>query len=136
MLVDTNVLSQVTRPNGDLGVLDWIEANFGSIQVPALVVSELVFGAHAHPDPEQRRRLLAATDALLLRCKSKFVAFDESDALLHGQLSGEAARAGRTLPARDSMIAAMAIIRNLPVATRNVKDFEGLGLTLINPWKP
>lgn len=134
MLVDTNVLSQLTRPNGDRNVIDWIAANFEAMSVPPVVASELLFGAYKQADPDQRRRLIAVTEALLARCDGRFVALDVRDAMLHGRLSGEAARLGWTRPASDSMVAAMAIMRGLPVATRNLKHFEGLGLTLIDPW--
>ena len=136
MLVDTNVLSQLTRPNGDTKVIAWIDDHFNQLLIPSLVASELVFGAYKQSDVNLRRRIVAATEALMKRCEGKFVAFNEEDAMLHGRLSGAAARTGRTLPPSDSMIAAMAIIRELPVATRNVKHFQGLGLTLINPWEP
>ena len=134
MLVDTNVLSQVTRPNGDPKVIDWIGANFDRLMIPSLVASELLYGAHKQADRRQRERLIAATETLLRRCEGKIVAFEAADAMLHGRLSGEAARAGGTRPASDSMIAAMAVIRELPVATRNVRHFAGLGLTIVDPW--
>lgn len=135
MLVDTNVLSQITRPKGDTSVIAWIAENFDRMLIPSIVASELLYGAHKQADPVQRQRLIATTETLLLRCAGKFVAFDAEDAMLHGRITGEAARTGKTRPARDSMMAAMAVIRRLPVVTRNVRDFEGLGLTLVNPWK-
>ena len=135
MLVDTNVLSQVTRPSGDPGVIGWIAEHFHELIVPAPVVSELVFGAYKQRDPIQRERLIAVTQALLERCRGKIVPFDEADAELHGRLLGDGVRLGRTLPAGDAMIAAMALLRDLPVVTRNARHFRPVGVRVIDPWQ-
>jgi len=135
MLVDANVLSQMTRRSGDAEVIAWIDRHFDRLLVPAVVASELLFGAHKLADAAQRNQLVPATDALLLRCAGKFVSFDIADATLRGCLMGEAARLGHTRPSGDTMIAAMAVNRGLAVATRNVRHFQGLDLEIINPWK-
>lgn len=49
-----------------------------------------------------------------------------------GQLQ---AQAGRPLPAIDSLLAATALQHNLTLVTRNVRDFVGLGVSLVNPWQ-
>lgn len=134
MLIDTNVLSQLTRPRGDAGVIEWIGDNFDRLSVPSPVVSELVFGAHRQADPVQRGRLISVTYALLERCRGKIIAFDDGDAELHGRLTGDAVRLGRTLPASDAMVAAMALLRDMPVVTRNVRHFSPIGVMVIDPW--
>ena len=45
------------------------------------------------------------------------------------------ASAGRPVPAIDSLLAATALVHGLSMVTRNAKDFESLGLEVINPWK-
>ena len=135
MLVDTNVLSQLTRRHGDEGVKRWIDANFDDLLVPAIVISELMYGAYKNADPAQRGQLIDVTTALILDLAGKIEPFGAEDAQLHGRLTGESARAGKSLPASDSMVLAMAITRGVPVATRNLKHFEGFGLELIDPWR-
>ena len=51
-----------------------------------------------------------------------------------GVLEGQSQLKGTPLNTADGMIAATALEQNLTVVTRNVKDFGGLGVTLINPW--
>lgn len=94
----------------------------------------MLYGVHKLADPSQRERLASATDAILNRFSDRIVPFEPEDAFLHGRLTGELERRGRTLPASDSVIAAMALTRGLTVATRNIRHFDGLGLTLIDPW--
>jgi hypothetical protein len=135
ILIDTNVLSQPTRPHGSDIVIRWIDSHFNDLLVPTLVVSELLFGAHRLADLEQRTRLHLAHEALLIRFAGRFVDFDLAAARLHGQLSGEAARMGRTLSPSDSMLAAIALTRGLRVATRNVQHFAPTGVAVVNPWE-
>ena len=49
-------------------------------------------------------------------------------------LVAQGARAGRPLPTVDSLVAATALAYDLTIVTRNTRDFEGIGLTLVNPW--
>lgn len=134
ILVDTNVLSQPLRPDGDAGVVAWIDRHFDELRVPTLVVSELVYGAHKLHDPEQRERLALRIDLLLGRFGDRFVAFDLAAARRHGRIAGECQRAGRQLTPVDGRIAAMALELGAVVATRNVSDFAPTGVEIIDPW--
>jgi predicted nucleic acid-binding protein len=51
-----------------------------------------------------------------------------------GWMAGESKLKGRPLKVEDGLIAATALEHGLTVVTRNVKDFEGLGVTILNPW--
>ena len=55
-------------------------------------------------------------------------------ALVWGDLMGFAKRSGRGLSSMDGLIGATALAHELSLATRNTKDFEGLGINLMNPW--
>jgi predicted nucleic acid-binding protein len=64
--------------------------------------------------------------------KDRVIALDTEVLLEWGKLR---ARAGRTMPALDSLIAAAAITHHMTLVTRNVKDFRDIeGINLINPW--
>lgn len=134
ILVDTNVLSQPLRPDGDTGVVAWIDRYYTDIRVPTLVVSELIYGAHMLHDRQQRDRLALRIDLLLARFANRFVTFDLAAARRHGQIAGECQRVGRRLTPVDGRIAAMAIELEASVATRNVSDFAPTGVAVIDPW--
>lgn len=65
----------------------------------------------------------------------RMLPFDESAADAFGEVAAERRRIGRPISTADAQIAAIALVRGAMVATRNVRDFEGVGLTLINPWE-
>lgn len=134
ILGDTNLFSQLTRAAGDKPAVDWIDARSDDLWMPAIVVAELLSGGHRHPDPVQRGRLLARTDALLTRMSARILPYEEADARRHGELAGSLARRGVALSVPDGMIAAMGLMRGATVATRNVRDFAETGVEVVNPW--
>jgi len=133
IIVNTNVLSQVIRPDGDLRVVRWIDDHLTQLYLPTLSVSELLFGGHSLRDPVQRKTMLARMDVLLTRFGGRFLAFDMAAARIHARVAGDCRRGGHTLTPVDGRIAAIAIEREFPVATRNVKDFAPTGVRVINP---
>jgi predicted nucleic acid-binding protein len=60
---------------------------------------------------------------------------DSDIAIACGTVMARQRKAGRTVDVMDSLIAATALQHDLTLATRNISDFENLGLTLINPWE-
>lgn len=134
ILIDTNVLSQTTRAHGSGKIIGWIDQHFEQLLVPVFAASEMLYGVHKLADPAQRDRLARATDAILKRFEGRIVPFEAEDAFLHGRLTGEMERRGRTLSPSDSVMAAIALTRGLTIATRNIRHFDGLGLDLIDPW--
>jgi len=60
----------------------------------------------------------------------------QPEVITWGELTGRLARAGRPLPALDSLIAALALHHGCTLATRNTDDFMGTGVPVYNPWQP
>ena len=87
-------------------------------------------------DEGRKREALAEWLArdLPLRFERRVLPVDGSVALAWGDLMGMAKRSGRGLSSMDGLIAATAIAQDLILATRNTKDFDGLGIKLFNPW--
>lgn len=73
-------------------------------------------------------------DFIIPRFWSRIIPIDGAVALVWGELIAKCSKTGRNLPSIDSLIAASALAHNLQVVTRNIKDFEGLNIKLINPW--
>ena len=134
IVIDTNVLSQPMRANGEQRVIDWLRDNFEHVAIPVLALAEIVYGIELIEDYDRRIQLVNALATIRQRFEDRFVPFDIAAAEAHGWLQARMKRQGGRLPEIDSQIAAIAISRNAKVATRNVRDFSRTGLELINPW--
>ena len=132
-LVDTNVLSELRRKQPDTHVAQWFSTRpAGTLYLSVLTLGEIRKGVEAMSDQNRRLSLLdwLETD-LPAFFEGRILPVDHSVAELWGRMQ---AKAGRPLPAIDSLLAATAQRHGLMLVTRNVRDMEGLGVSLINPW--
>lgn len=135
-LLDTNVFSELPRRAPDAHVLRWISAcREDELFVSSISIGELIRGVFKPRDAAQREALAVwAGLEIPRRFDGRVVAFDRAAGALWGRLMGEADRQGRPRPAIDMQVAAISLSQNLTLVTRNTRDFDGLGLRLINPW--
>lgn len=136
LLLDTNVLSEVTKPRPDIRVLEWLDGlDEDRAFISVVSIAEIRRGV-ALMDNGRKRDALAEWLAqdLPQRFERRVIPVDEPVALAWGDLMGAAKRSGRGMSSMDGLIAATAIARQLTLATRNIKDFEGLGIELFDPW--
>jgi predicted nucleic acid-binding protein len=132
-LLDTNVLSELRRKTPDAGVSAWFaQRPSASLYLSVLTLGELRKGIDGLSDANRRMLL---TDWVQTELAAFFLGrvltIDAQVADRWGQLL---ASAGRPLPAIDSLLAATALVHGLRMVTRNTRDFEGLGVEVINPW--
>jgi predicted nucleic acid-binding protein len=136
LLLDTNVLSEVTRPVPEARVLEWLDRlDEDRAFISVISIAEIRRGV-ALMDVGRKRDALAewlATD-LPGRFENRVIAVNEPIALAWGDLMGLAKRSGRGFSSMDGLIAATAIVHDLTIATRNTKDFEGFGIEIVDPW--
>lgn len=137
IVLDTNVISEVSKLDPDPNVADWLRrADPLELYLCAPVVAELSFGGHVLKLRNGSDRYLTALDALLSGgYGERFLGFDRAAALHFGRICAERAGIGRPLPVVDAMIAAICLAHGATLATRNVRDFDLPGLTLINPFE-
>lgn len=135
ILVDTNVLSELMRPRQDANVLAWTDRNTNEIGIPAQVLSELVYGIERVQSWDRQIMLRNGLALLLIRFGDRVVPFDREAAESYGWLRAKLESEGKPGAILDNQIAAIAVARQVAVATRNVKHFERTGVTLINPWE-
>ena len=136
LLLDTNVISELVRPRPDPKVLAFIhESDEDRIFVSAVTWAELSRGIALLPDGTKRQRLAnwLETD-LRERFASRILNIDAQVADRWGLVMAEAQRKGRRLGVIDGFLAATAHCHGLALVTRNVAEFDDLGLPLINPW--
>jgi predicted nucleic acid-binding protein len=131
ILVDTNVLSETTRKVPSRAVLSWLSRH-AVVGLSAISVMEFQTGVDAAP-PIKRTGLVSWLDELLSSGAVIVLPVDEAVARLAGRL--RASRHRSPPPLEDLLIAATALSRGAVLATRNVRDFAGLGVTLVNPWE-
>ncbi len=133
IVLDTNVLSEPLRAQPNPVVLRWLSANSTSITT-AISVGEVLSGAVRLREGSRKASLLDAIHRAI-EGASEVLPYDESAARIFADLHETRRRSGRPLATEDGMIAAICLSRGAALATRNTKDFEGLGLDLVNPWK-
>ncbi len=128
VLVDTNVISELTRRDPNPGVLSWADS-VSSVLVSAVTIEEIYFGLARKPNhriQEWIERFFAED------CRICPVTFEI--ARCSGVLRGGLAARGRQRTQADMLIAATAQVNQLPLVTRNARDFDGCGVALLDPF--
>jgi predicted nucleic acid-binding protein len=135
IFLDTNVISETMKPKPDRLVLHWIERNGPSLHLSTVVLAEILFGIHKIRSSGRPLRWKQAITRWRRQLNHRIAAFDADSADLYGQMMGAAKLRGATLDIADGMIAAIALRHKAALATRNTRHFEGLGLTIVDPWQ-
>lgn len=135
ILLDTNVLSELTRPYPSARVAAWLENNEPMLALPTITLAELRYGVARLPDGKRKSSLLRFWEATRDRFRGRMFAFDERAAEIYGDMVAEAEKRGQRLNIADAQIAAIALVHRMSVATRDISDFEASGVTVVNPWQ-
>lgn len=136
VLLDTNVLSELLRAQPHSGVVAWMAAQpANSLFVSTVTQAEMLLGAHLLPAGKRRLQLEQALHAMFREdFAGHLLPFDSAAAADYAVVVAARRREGAPLSQFDAQIAAIAVSHRLSVATRNVRDFEGCGLAVVNPW--
>jgi len=137
-LLDTNIPSELMRTAPDRRVKDWVYGqDTTSLYLSAVTIGELRKGFAILPDGKRRSQLEEWFERNLLPLfAGRILPLTQEVAAQWGQLDARRHLNGRPLNTADGMIAATALEHGLTLVTRNVKDFEGLGVSILNPWEP
>ncbi len=129
VLADTNVISEFVKSNPDAHVMHWL-TSVHRLAISAVTLEEAHFGLAWQPNT----RKLALFNSLVEKMHAVY-AISPSIAQRGGALRGQFQAQGITRSAPDMLIAATAIEHQLILATRNVRDFMGCGVQVINPFE-
>jgi len=136
ILLDTNVISELVRPDPAPAVLRWFD-RLGAepLALSAVTVAELSYGLCALPEGKRRRALERAVRGMLEdEFAGRILPFDAAAAEIYGLLAARHRQVGRAVGQSDLMIAATALVADAVLATRNGKDFALTGVTLVDPF--
>jgi toxin FitB len=139
IVLDTNVVSELAKPEADARVVAWADAqSIFDLYTTAISEAEILYGLSIMPTGRRRdalqQAMAAAFSALL---SGRVLPFDRMAARWYATLACEYRQRGRPVGRPDLQIAAIARARNADaIATRNLRDFADCGVPLVNPWAP
>lgn len=136
-LLDTNVVSEWTKPQPNAGVVEWLaQVDEEEVFLSVVTFAELRHGIERLPVGARRRRLDEwLRSELPLRFEERIIGIDGAIADEWGRVVARREARGRPIHAMDALIAASAQVHDLTVVTRNTADFQGSVKSLLNPWK-
>ena len=132
-LLDTNVISELTRDDPDSRVARFLNDE-GDLWLSSVVVYEMEYGLATLPQGRRAARLRALQANILAAFAGRLLSLDQSGARWAAEFRAQARRAGRTVDVGDALIAGTAKAHDLAIATRNIRDFEGMDIHIVNPW--
>ena len=136
-MLDTNVLSELLRAAPDPAVVAWVRAQpKGSLVVTSVTEAEMRLGVRLLPTGKRREALDKEVAAMFAEdFAGRIRPFDTVAVPGYVDIVWKRRAAGRPISQFDAQIAAIALCHGDKLATRNVSDFEGCGLALIDPWQ-
>ena len=135
-ILDTNVVSELMKERTNADVLAWLDSQTTeTLFVTTVTEAEIRTGIAVLPEGERRRMLADAAERVFSAFfDGRILAFDSIAAQFYALIAAERRAEGRPISQADCQIAAIARSRDITVATRNVSDFEGCGIEVLDPW--
>ncbi len=131
-LVDANVLSEVTRPEPQPAVVQWLRKHERDIVVTPIVLGEIEYGIGLTTSIRKRKELERWFAEGMRRLR--VIDLDTDTASIWAALLVRLRKKGKAMPVKDSLIAASALQHQLTIVTRNISDFQNAGVSLFNPF--
>jgi toxin FitB len=136
-LLDTCVISELVSKKPNSNVVEFVDAlDTDDIYLSVITIGEIIKGIEKLPKSKRKQELHTwLREDLLARFSGKTIPIDNDVITEWGLLTARLELAGTPMPAIDSLIAASALTYAFALVTRNVGDFEGSGVEILNPWR-
>lgn len=136
IILDTNIISEMMRPQPNPNVIRWLNQQFSTdLFMSTISIAEIEYGLYVLPQGKRKQQLQSRFLQFIAQAfQYRVVDFDEKAAKYYGKIMGEGKLNGRPVSVPDGQIAAIALSNHAAIATRNIKDFEYCGALLINPF--
>jgi predicted nucleic acid-binding protein len=136
IILDTNVVSEAMRMPSSSPVAEWLKPRpIASLLITAVTVAEILHGIELLPAGRRRMNLEDQFGRFLsMGFRNRILVFNADAAEAYAKIRAIRHRRGRPITPLDAMIGAIASATGSELATRNMADFEGCGVTVINPW--
>jgi predicted nucleic acid-binding protein len=136
IILDTNVLSEVMKPAPSVRVLEWLATESAlSVFTTTVAMAEILYRIELLPKGRRRAALASAAEAMFEEdFADRILPFDSDAAREFPKIAAARRVSGHPIAQFDAQIAAIARSRGAAIATRNTGDFEGCGVTVLNPW--
>ena len=137
IVLDTNVVSELMRPRPSAEVVRWLAAQSAiALHTTSVTEAEIFLGIESLPAGKRRAGMLESAQQMFeVEFGRRILPFDSRAAKEYARIAAERRRAGRPISQFDAQIASIAAGARAALATRNVTDFEGCGVRLVNPWE-
>jgi predicted nucleic acid-binding protein len=138
IVLDTDVVSEVIRVEPNPEVIGWIDGLLDDeVFITAVTEAELLYGMEQLPDGKRKSALGGAIEEIVEDdFRDRVLPFDHGAASHYGRIVAGRERVGRPIAALDAQIASICAFWGATLATRNISDFVGTGIELVNPWDP
>jgi toxin FitB len=136
ILLDTNVVSEAMKPEPNLTVRGWFDAQVSqTLYISSITIAEIMFGIGVLPEGKRKSMLQQVFEGLVSMFADRILPFDEKSARHYSSLAIKARAAGKGFPTPDGYIAAIASANGFIVASRDASAFLAAGIGFVNPWK-
>jgi predicted nucleic acid-binding protein len=138
IILDTNVISELMTRSPAPRVEDWVRARSPtSLFTTSVTEAEILFGVQLLPKGKRRDRVQDAAQTVFGRVfAGRLLPFGGDAARAYARIAADRRRRGKPISVLDAQIAAIARAAGASLATRNVADFDGCGIEVLDPWAP
>lgn len=136
IVLDTNVVSELMRPEPAPAVLTWMQRSSGhGLYTTAVTIAEIRYGIARLPEGRRRQALHQAADEIFAAFPRQVLPFDLACAGVYAAIVASREKQGNPISGFDAQIAAICRSQAASLATRNTKDFVDAGTSLLDPWQ-